>query len=61
MFPGLDPYYVDPAHPLTMADEELDNLDHDFPEVRFSWVYAIATGATASADGERSGFDVQLQ
>lgn len=58
MFPWLDPYYVDPAHPLTTAGEELDHLDHDFPEVCFSWVYAIAKGVAASADGERSGFGV---
>ena len=29
MFPGLDLYHADPAQPLTMAREELDDLDHD--------------------------------
>ena len=33
MFPGLDLYYADPAQPLTAADEELDDLGHDLPEV----------------------------
>ena len=31
MFPGLDLYCADPAHPLTTAREELDYLDHDVP------------------------------
>ena len=33
MYPGLDLYFADPAHPLTTAGEELDDLDHDLPEV----------------------------
>ena len=36
MFLGLDLYYADPAQPLTTAGKELDDLDdldHDMPEV----------------------------
>ena len=29
MFPGLDPYFTDPAQPLTTAREDLDDIDHD--------------------------------
>ena len=33
MFPELDLYYADPAQPLVTAGEELDDLNHDLPEV----------------------------
>ena len=33
IFPGLDPYYADPAPPLTTVGEELDHLDHDLSDL----------------------------
>ena len=33
MFPGLGLYYADPAHPLTTAGEELDDLDRDLSDL----------------------------
>ena len=33
MFPDFDMYWADPAHPLTTAGEELDDLDHDLSDL----------------------------
>ena len=32
-FAGLDLCYADPAQPLTTADEQLDDLDHDLSDL----------------------------
>ena len=43
MFPRLDLYYADPEQPLTTAGEELDDVNHDLPEVWTIWriVYQV--------------------
>ena len=33
IFSGLHLYYADPAQPLTMAGQELDDLNHDLSDL----------------------------